>query len=297
MPDEKFLSGDSTKEDAKSSNSPPSTILWSTKAVEDSIRIAHHNHPDRGANKCCLFLYTISVHVGRPIQLEQVSDGRLMKEYMGYGDIIVSPPNLHRKLRWDNKAELVLLYLEPRFFADAINKAADADRVNIVPQFKLHDPLIQHILLSLKSELASGGLDSNLYAESMATALSVHLFKKYSTFTPRLLNYAGGLSKHRLQGAIEYINDNLDKDLRLSAIANAVGMSQYHFARLFKQSIGLPVYQYVIERRIERAQQLLKQGNLAIADVALAVGFANQSQFTRHFKRIVGVTPKEFRRQ
>jgi AraC family transcriptional regulator len=297
MPDENFLSGDSTKEAAKLPNSLRSPILWSTKAVEDSIRLEHHNHPARGTNECCLSLYTISVHVGRPIQLEQAVDGRLLKEYMGYGDIIISPPNLHRKLRWDHESELVLLYLEPRFFSDAINKATDAESVEIVPQFKLRDPLIQNLLLSLKSELATGGLDNNLYAESMATALSVHLFQKYSTFTSRLPNYAGGLSKHRLRRAIEYINANLDKDLRLSAIANAAGMSQYHFARLFKQSMGLPVYQYVIHHRIERAQQLLKHENLAIADVALAVGFGNQSQFARHFKRIVGITPKEFRRQ
>ena len=71
-------------------------------------------------------------------------------------------------------------------------------------------------------------------------------------------------------------------------------MSRFYFCRLFKQSTGITLYQYLIKCRTERAKALLLQGNLSIADVALAVGFSNQSHFTKHFKRLVGVTPKKF---
>jgi AraC family transcriptional regulator len=297
MPEEKRLSVHFTRKDANLPVLPYSPIIWSKKALEDGIRVEHQLHPVRGTSDCCLPYYTISVHVGRPIRLKQVANGRPMCDRIGYGDIIVSPPYLHRRLLWDNPAELILLYLEPKLFVSAVGEVVDADRIEIVPQFKLRDPLIQQILLALKSEHASGELVSHLYAESMATALSVHLLDKYSAFTPRLPDNSTGLPKHRLQSAIEYINDNLDKDLKLAEIADQVGMSQYYFARLFKQSMGLPVYQYVLQCRVERAKQLLKQSELPIADIALAVGFTDHSQFTRHFKRIIGTTPREIRKQ
>jgi len=79
-------------------------------------------------------------------------------------------------------------------------------------------------------------------------------------------------------------------------MAAIVHLSPYHFARQFKATTGLPPYQYVIARRVERAQHLLRaNGELGLVDVALRVGFSDQSKFSFHFKRIVGVTPGQFR--
>jgi AraC family transcriptional regulator len=104
------------------------------------------------------------------------------------------------------------------------------------------------------------------------------------------------LSKHKLRAVIEYIHEHLDADLSLDHLAAVAHVSPYHFARLFKNSTGLPPHQYVIACRIERAKELLRQRDrLPIAEVATEVGFAHQSHFTRHFKRLVGVTPRRFR--
>jgi len=103
------------------------------------------------------------------------------------------------------------------------------------------------------------------------------------------------LPKYKLQRVIEFIIDNLADNLLLGSMAQQVSISQYHFARLFKQSTGLSPYQYVIHCRIERAKILLLQSQLKISEIASQVGFADQSQFTRHFKRLLGVTPKEIR--
>jgi AraC family transcriptional regulator len=79
------------------------------------------------------------------------------------------------------------------------------------------------------------------------------------------------------------------------ACAAVVQLSVYHFARQFKAATGLPPHQYVIARRVERAKQLLQAGtDLSLADVALRAGFSDQSQFSHHFKRLVGVTPGRF---
>jgi AraC family transcriptional regulator len=98
-----------------------------------------------------------------------------------------------------------------------------------------------------------------------------------------------------LKQLLDYIHANLAQDIKLTNLAQIVGMSQYYFCQLFKQSMGIAPYQYVIQLRVERAKQLLKCREMAISDVALACGFANQSHFTKHFRKLTGITPKAYR--
>ena len=79
-------------------------------------------------------------------------------------------------------------------------------------------------------------------------------------------------------------------------MATEIDMSRFYFCRLFKQSTGITPYQYLITCRVDRAKVLLLQRKLSIGDIALEVGFSNQSNFTKHFKRLVGVTPQKFAR-
>jgi AraC family transcriptional regulator len=92
------------------------------------------------------------------------------------------------------------------------------------------------------------------------------------------------------------VEEHLEASLTLGQLAAVAHLSVYHFARQFKAATGLPPHQYVVLRRVERAQQLLQGGrDLSLAEVAACAGFSDQSQFSHHFKRIVGVTPGRFR--
>jgi AraC family transcriptional regulator len=103
------------------------------------------------------------------------------------------------------------------------------------------------------------------------------------------------LPRQRLRAVIEYIDEHLGSELSLDDLAAVARLSPYHFARLFKNSTGLPPHQYVIARRVERAKELLRDRvRLPLAEIALEMGFSSQSHFTRHFKRLVGVTPRLF---
>jgi AraC family transcriptional regulator len=103
------------------------------------------------------------------------------------------------------------------------------------------------------------------------------------------------LPRGRLRAVVEYIEEHLDGGPTLAQLAAVVGLNPYHFARQFKAATGLPPHQYVIARRVERAKQLLEAGTgLSLAEVALHAGFSDQSQFSHHFKRLIGVTPRQF---
>ncbi|WP_338421185.1 AraC family transcriptional regulator [Nostoc parmelioides] len=102
------------------------------------------------------------------------------------------------------------------------------------------------------------------------------------------------MSTHRLQQVLSYIHSHLDQPIQLAELAEIYGLSPYYFCRLFKQLMGVAPYQYVLQQRMEKAKQLLQQGQYAIADIALMVGCADQSHLTKHFKKYTGVTPKYF---
>ena len=91
--------------------------------------------------------------------------------------------------------------------------------------------------------------------------------------------------------------EHLAEDLLLSYLAAVVHLSPYHFARLFKESVGFPPHQYVIQRRVERAKLLLSTTNWSLTAIAHTVGFAHESHLALHFKRLTGVTPRYYRSQ
>ncbi|NJR63633.1 MAG: helix-turn-helix transcriptional regulator [Cyanobacteria bacterium CRU_2_1] len=113
----------------------------------------------------------------------------------------------------------------------------------------------------------------------------------YSTRKPTIQAYEGGLPQNKLRTAIDYIQAHLAEDISLEAMADHLGISRYHFCRMFKQSTGLSPHQYLIQCRVERAKQLLRQGKMKISEVAIACGFTHQSHLHRHFKRLADVIP------
>jgi AraC family transcriptional regulator len=146
------------------------------------------------------------------------------------------------------------------------------------------------------AELTAGGAGGRLAAESLANVLAVHLIRH--VLAPRRPERGrdGALPRGRLRAVVEYIEEHLDAGPRLEQMAAVARLSPYHFARQFKGATGLPPHQYVIARRVERAKQLLLEGgDLSLAQVAASAGFSDQSVFSHHFKRIVGVTPGKFR--
>jgi len=104
-----------------------------------------------------------------------------------------------------------------------------------------------------------------------------------------------GLPSPGLRRVCDFIQDNLSQRLTLMELSTVVHMSPYHFARLFKQSTGVPPHRFVLGQRIARASLLLRAARLSIAEVARLVGFRRPSHFTTAFRRMTGITPSAYR--
>ena len=109
------------------------------------------------------------------------------------------------------------------------------------------------------------------------------------------LRLKGGLAAHQRRQLVEYIDSQLGEAISLGQLAALCALSEYHFARMFRESFGLPPHQYVLARRLSRARELLRSTSQPLGDIALACGFASASHFTNRFRQVLAGTPGEYR--
>jgi AraC family transcriptional regulator len=172
----------------------------------------------------------------------------------------------------------------------------DPARLTVPPLDALDLPHLREAMAAVDAELTADGLGGPLAAESLANLLAVHLLRHILSPRPLARWRYGTLPRARLRAVVEYVEEHLDAGPTLEQMAAVARLSPNHFASQSKRATGLPPHQYVILRRVERAKQLLRTApDLSLAEVAAHVGFSDQSQFSRHFKRLFGVTPGQFR--
>ena len=275
---------------------PEAPLLSSNELGWDGIQLQYHQHPPHKLSENYSKQHRIIIHDHSPSPplVEEMIEHRLQTKQFGDGDVTVVPANVLNSAAWDRSYRFITLSFEPSTFARHTFDLTEGAEVEFILNFSKPDPLIHSIGVALKSELECSRIGSRLYVDSLTAALMIHLLRHYSA--QKLLSQIGvnALPKQKLRQVIDYIHDHLEQDLALVELAAIAQVSPIYFSHLFKQSTGLAPHQYVIQCRIERAKQLLRQGKLTIAEVAHSLGFTHQSHLSRHFKRLVGVTPKVF---
>ena len=173
-----------------------------------------------------------------------------------------------------------------------------APRFQFVNVFRLRDPTIEQFARLFHLELNRAPHPvQELLIGSLAVALSAHLLRGYTNAVGIEARSSASTDLACLNRAIAYIEDHPDRAISLAELAGAAGVSRFHFSRLFRSKFGQTAMQYVERSRIERAKLLIMQAELSLADVAQVIGFADQSHFTRRFRRHEGRTPGQFARE
>lgn len=234
--------------------------------------------------------HRIKVHTSGPVRGECQYEAFVYEP--GVVDILPAG-STDQWLQHDASTSLTLSFPSSLLIRVAAELGIAARHVALEARNHLRDPRIEHIARALDSERGDAHPAGLLYAESLATALAVHLIGRYrrpQTTGPR------GLSRQQLKRVSEYIDSYVDRDLSLERLAAVAGLGMTTFKALFRLSTGQPVHAYVVRKRVERARLLLARGDLPISQVALAAGFAHQSHMARTMRRLLGVVPSQLAR-
>jgi AraC family transcriptional regulator len=173
----------------------------------------------------------------------------------------------------------------------------DVDRLRYMGGFR--DPLLEPILRSLLVEMRAPTRYGALLADGLAWTLAARLVHKYAGHNCHgspAPSRGGVLDPRRLKRVCEFIEANLERQLHLDQLAQVACLSQYHFARAFKNATGHTVHEYLTTKRLDRAKELLAANESSIADIAFQCGFSTQGTFTKAFVRSLSISPGRYRR-
>lgn len=197
---------------------------------------------------------------------------------------------------WSAGERVAVMLLAPTLIAETADDVLARGRPGFRSGEHPRDGLIGELARAIVTELASPTLGANrrLYIESIGYALAGHVVRTYADAPLRRVPN-GTLTSRQVGRLTEFVDSALDQPLGVRDLASTIGLAPRAFADAFKRTTGRTPYQFVVERRIDHAKRLLRAGQLPIIEVALRLGFANQSHFTSVFCRWVGVTPARWR--
>ena len=276
---------------------PHSPLVASYHTGWKGLTFTHYCHPPHRTVEHCLLQHSLVITDSKScFRAERRLDGKLKHYAHGNGRVDIIPAFLNHCTNWNQEVEFSVIAICPTLLNQTTQELMQRE-VELIPQLSIHDPVIGQLALALKAEIQTGCLSGRLYGESLGIALAARLARNYALSKPSLELKANGLPRSQLERVVDYMKANLTQDLSILDLATLTGMSESHFSRSFKQSVGTAPYQYLMQQRVERARQLLQQQAVSIGDIALECGFANQTHLTKVFRQMTGMTPKAYRKQ
>jgi AraC family transcriptional regulator len=236
--------------------------------------------------------HLISVHASAPARMS--CHGGAVRTLSTRGEIFILPSGASDGCTQDDASEVVDLRLPAALMRRAAEEMGLDPEIGPALECGVRDTQIEHMAWALQAEHRARFPGGRLYRECLGLAVAVQLLSRHRA--PRASRSPAGLPPKRLQLVVDCIEAELAGDLSLLRLARVAGVSASHFRVLFKRSMGVPVHEYVVQRRVARARALLQAGHLPASAIAFEVGFAHQSHLARCMRRVLGVTPTELAR-
>jgi AraC family transcriptional regulator len=211
------------------------------------------------------------------------------------GSLSICEFNQPRHMEMRNPASVALVLLRNEILEEALHDSRQP-RVELQEGHGLEDQTMRHLMEILLYEKRRGFQSGAFFLDGIAAALAAHLLRYYSADAPLIANSVGGMAPSALRRCIELMEARLEGDLRLDELAGEAGLSTSHFIRSFRESTGKTPYQFLLDRRVQRAQTLMRDPRASLSEISRSTGFADQHHLARVFRRITGMTPSAYRR-
>ena len=277
--------------------SPTSRVGSSDNHSLDGILVERHQIPkgervETVTDQHILWLWTTSLsseYVGR--------GGRFVRCSKGRGAITVTPAGPQPTLHSYTNSEAISYAMNDDFVGSILSELDRQPSTEPIFRPKVQDTAIRRLMTLLLEEAQAGAPSGKLYADSLAHALAIRYVQLGErVLYERVSSAVSALPVYALKRVLERIEHSFQSEVSLASLAREAGYSRGHFLKMFRTSTGMTPHQYVIKRRIDHAQSLLKRRELSIIDVAADCGFSSQAHLTHIFREHVGVTPAQYRR-
>ena len=241
-------------------------------------------------------MHVLIVHRQRSAHMRRVIDGQEQASCLCPGDISLKNAGTTGAWTWSEPLDVLHIFIDPVLLDRVAVEMHGAD----CSRFKLHDTLsvrddgLHALAAALADEAAEPRRGSRQMARALGMQLAVSLVRRHGEVVAPARRQ-GGFESAQAEAIRHFIGDNLARPLTVAGLARLVGLSSDHFGRLFRQSFGCSPHQYVVKARVMRACELLRDPEVSMAVVAADTGFADQSHFTRCFKREIGQAPGAWR--
>jgi len=231
-----------------------------------------------------------------PHRVENWRDEEHRDFLLQHNEIIVTPAGVKSGWKWHSQSKVIIITLNPtklnQFSQHELGIVLSDTQLKNIPQFVDADicQAGEMLLDALNSPVGSA-----VMFESFARIFLTKLIHKYGLEKSDEIAFNRSFTSSHYKRVLDFIATHFHDNVTLEMMAAQAGISTYHFARLFKQTIGQSPHQFLMHYRVEQARKQLAKPNTLIADIAITCGFSDQAHFTRVFKQITGKTPRQFR--
>jgi AraC family transcriptional regulator len=235
------------------------------------------------------------LHRGGPVDITYTVGGKSVGRHIPKGGVFFLPAGHECDVALHAALDSTHIYLRSDLFADS---EAGAHNVlgGLAPMYGENDTVLAHLAAAVGDTIIAGLPASSLFVDPIVSAIANRFIAiNYHTPAAEPGKQTQRLTHRQMQRIREFVEANIETDIRLEMMAGICGRSTEYFVRVFKATAGVSPYQYVLNLRIERAKALLGVEGASIADVALQCGFSHQEHLTRMFRRFTGVTPGRYR--
>jgi AraC family transcriptional regulator len=238
------------------------------------------------------------VHYSRgETPMDRQFDGRWTRTTCDPGHFSLLSRAVESHWHWTEDVEVSHVYLTDdlmcRIASDIQGKAVAEVQLDDV--LRGSDAIVSHIAGEVTREAMQQGLGGPLYAEALSVQLAVHLLRTYATCKFKVPGNACRLSDREIHLLEDYVDAHIHHSIRLEDMAQALGMGVWTLNRHLRRTLKVSAYAFLVGRRIRRAGQLLRVGDLSLKEIAAAVGFSDQAHMTRMFRAKLGLTPGQYR--
>ena len=264
-----------------------SNFAFGTEQLKFETQLLERNKLDRHE----ILGNRLAINIGNPVPYHFSEDGVWKKTIFKPGQFVLLSEGEMNEVAWDSTFKIIAISISQ----ESLNNFAAIDQ-NLKFQ-SVRNPVTDATLEAVVGTMAGEIGRSQFLFEHASTILKSRLIENWLTKDFRLRLPKGKLDSNRSKLVIEYLNDELHETKTLEELANLVFISPYHFARMFKNTFGISPHKFQMRLKIERAKQLMQanRASASLTQIAFDLGFADQSHFSNNFKRLTGISPRQFK--